>query len=950
MLIGQSEPLPWHSLTPAQVSHELDADAQKGLSASQVAQRAAQYGANQLREGKGSSPFAIFAEQFTDFIVLVLIASAIVSGFLQEWLNTIAIIAIVILNAILGFIQEYRAERALAALKQLSAPTAQVMRDGSLQSVASTELVPGDLILLRSGDLVPADARVIDAYILKVEEATLTGESSSVEKFPVEALDKDVAMADRVNMVHAGTIVVQGRGRAIVTSTGMQTQLGRIAGLVEQIEEEETPLQQRLDQVGRFIVYITLLIVAIIFAIGILRGDDPVKMFLVAVSLAVAAVPEGLAAVVTIALALGMRRMVKRNALIRRLPAVETLGAATVICSDKTGTLTENEITVREIVLPARTIHVTGEGFTTTGEFRENGKLVKAEDDPNLQLALTIGALCNTSELQKLDEQHYRVIGDPTEGALLIAAKKAGLVDEILRTHDLLTELPFDAVRKRMTTIYEGHIEGFEEKVARVAYVKGAPDTVLPLCTRIQKRGQVVPLDETARAGLLKTNRELAGQARRLLAVAYRQLAVPQHFSSEQTRDCDENLPADSDRAGTPPFRIDTPVPLPDLSVEAVERDLVFVGLIGMVDPPRPEAKQAVAIARSAGIDVKMITGDHVDTALAIARELEIILPDDDSTLTGNQIERMSQQDLESRVEGVRVYARVSPEHKLRIVRALKARNQIVAMTGDGVNDAPALKEAQIGIAMGINGTAVAKEASDMVLLDDNFASIVGAVQEGRAIFDNIRKFIHFVLSHNIGEVLAMFIATLFGWPLPLLPIQILWINLVTDSLPALALGVEKAEPGIMQRPPRPVDERILPNRLLALMFFQGSIVAVSTLVAFAVEYLATRNVPRAQAVAFAASILAQNVQAFNVRSNRLSIFQLGVFTNRYLIGAFTLVVVTLLGLIYIPSLQAIFQTFPLTLRDWALIGALALLPLVVMETVKYIWRAREGTTNDRSA
>ncbi len=896
----------WHNLNVTQVLQELGTDPQKGLTSAEAQQRAAQFGPNQLREGKAISLLALLAEQFTDFIVLVLIAAAMVSGFLQEWVNAIAIIAIVILNALLGLFQEYRAERALAALKRLAAPTALVTRDGKTIDIPSMGLVPGDLIQLRAGDLVPADARVIEAHNLKVEEAALTGESAAIDKAAVDSLDTDTAMADRVNMAHASTIVAQGRGRAVVVETGMRTQLGRIAGLVEQIEEEQTPLQKRLDEVGRFLVYITLVVVAIVFVIGVLRGDDPVEMFLVAVSLAVAAVPEGLAAVVTIALALGMRRMVHRHALIRKLPAVETLGAATIICTDKTGTLTENEMTVREVVLPDRTITVTGEGFTTHGEFRQDGKIIDSENDAPLRLALTVGALCNSSELQHTSETRFHVVGDPTEGALLIAAEKAKLSDGLANDYQFVAELPFDALRKRMTVIASRRAKN-QRDVEQIAFVKGAPETVLPLCTHLQNNDRVVPFDSTARKGILETNARLAAQARRLLAVAYRRLDGPASHT-----------------------------------IETVEEDLVFVALIGMMDPPRPEAQEAVIQAQRAGISVAMITGDHLETAIAVAREVSIAMPDGKNALTGREIDRLNDQQLEEYVKNVRVYARVSPEHKLRIVRALKAQNEIVAMTGDGVNDAPALKEAQIGIAMGITGTDVAQESSDMVLLDDNFASIVSAIREGRAIFDNIRKFIHFVLSHNIGEVLAMFVAVVAGWPLPLLPIQILWVNLVTDSLPALALGVEKAEPGIMERPPRPVDERILPNRLLALMFFQGSIVAISTLVAFAIEYSSTGDTHRAQAVAFAASILAQNVQAFNVRSNRLSVFQLGVFTNMYLIGAFALVVITLLGLIYIPLFQQIFHTVPLLPREWAYVSALALLPLVVMEIGKFIWRARE--------
>jgi Ca2+-transporting ATPase len=899
---------PWYHVPAEQVLRDLGSDPHHGLASAQVEPRAAQYGPNQLREGKAISPLALLLEQFTDFIVLTLIAAAIISGFLGEWLDAIAIIAIVILNALLGFFQEYRAERALAALKQLAAPSALVVRDGETRSIPGVGLVPGDIVLLRAGDLVPADMRLLDTQMLKIEEAALTGESAAVSKAPVNSLAVDTAIADQVNMAHAGTVVVQGRARGVVTATGMRTQLGRIAGLVAEIEEEETPLQKRLDEVGRYLVYIILLVVALVFAAGVWRGDSPVNMFLVAVSLAVAAVPEGLAAVVTIALALGMRRMVSRNALIRKLPAVETLGSATVVCTDKTGTLTENEMTVRKIVLPDRIVSVTGEGFSSAGEFRVDGTPIRPQDDPHLELALTIGALCNTSELQPIGENRYRVIGDPTEGALLIAARKADLSSDLVGSYKFVSEIPFDSTRKRMTMIYTRRAEEEDEDEGElIAFVKGAPESVIPLCTHIQTNGRVSALDANARAELLDTNARLAAEAHRLLAMAYRRLD-----------DTDE------------------------ISAEAVERDLVFVALMGMMDPPRAEAKEAVQQAQRAGIQVAMITGDHVETALAVARELGIAAPDHSGALTGTDLDRLTDRELAEVVGKVRVYARVSPEHKLRIVRALKARNEIVAMTGDGVNDAPALKEASIGIAMGITGTDVAKEASDMVLLDDNFASIVSAIQEGRAIFDNIRRFIHFVLSHNIGEVLAMFVATLIGWPLPLLPIQILWINLVTDSLPALALGVEKAEPEIMERPPRPVGERILPNRLLALMFAQGTIVAISTLAAFAIEYTTTGNVHRSQAVAFAASILAQNVQAFNVRSNRRSIFQLGVFSNLYLIGAFVLVFITLLGLLYIPPLQTIFQTVPLSLRDWALISALALLPLVVMEIGKFVWRAKE--------
>ncbi len=906
-MMEQRKDYPWHTLALNQVLHNLETDPHQGLTLATAQERLARFGLNQLSEGKKVTVLEMFIEQFKDFIVLTLIAAAIISGFLGEWVDATAIIGIVILNAILGVVQEYRAEKALAALKKLAAPTAQVIRDGVPQTIPSAELVPGDLIVLRSGDLVPADARLVDAHMLQVEEAMLTGESAAAEKSAADIVAPEAALADRVNMVFAGTVVARGRGHAIVTSTGMKTQLGKIAGMVASIEKEETPLQKRLDQVGKQLVYAALAVVAIVFVLGVVRGDDPVEMFLVAVSLAVAAVPEGLAAVVTISLALGMRRMVQRNALIRKLPAVETLGAATFICSDKTGTLTENAMTVREYVFADRTVTVTGEGFSSAGKFYQNGQPIDPAKDRALRLALTIGARCNTSEIQPIrDGSDYRVIGDPTEGALLIAAEKAGVLESIEREYDFVAELPFDSTRKRMTVICRATAGEYRGK--QIAFVKGALGSVMDWCKYVDRNGTIAEIDDATRQRIRTINSELANQTRRLLALAYR--------------------PYDETMAP---------------SIETVERDLIFVALVGMIDPPRAEARQAVAEAQSAGIQVAMITGDHAATALAVAREVGIVASDRNGVLTGTELERMSDEELKARALSTRVYARVSPEHKLRIVQALKANNQIVAMTGDGVNDAPALKEASIGVAMGITGTDVAKEAADMVLLDDNFASIVAAIREGRAIFDNIRKFIHFVLSHNIGEVLAMFVATLIGWPLPLLPIQILWINLVTDSLPALALGVEKAEPGIMERPPRSVDERILPNSLLRLMFFQGSIVGFSTLAAFAIEYfMGTGDLARAQAEAFAASILAQNVQAFNVRSNRLSIFQLGPLSNPYLVGAFTLVVVTLLGLIYIPPLQKIFKTVPLGLNDWLVVGALALLPLVVMEIYKFVLRARE--------
>ncbi|HYN89951.1 MAG TPA: cation-translocating P-type ATPase, partial [Ardenticatenaceae bacterium] len=823
--------------------------------------------------------------------------AAIISGILGEWVDAIAIVVIVMLNAVIGFIQEYQAERAIEALQKLTAPNARVLRDGRMQAIPAREVVPGDLILIEQGDVVPADARLVGGQNLQVEEAALTGESVPVKKDPRVVLAVDAPLGDRRNMVYTSTQVTYGRGRAIATATGMQTELGKIAGLVESVKEEKTPLQEQLDRVGKYLVYAALGIVALVFVIGLLRGAEPLEMCLVAVSLAVAAVPEGLAAVVTIALALGVRRMAARNALIRRLPSVETLGSTTVIASDKTGTLTQNAMTVRRIVVNDTVINVTGEGYEPEGVFLLDGQPLADELQRDVAKALLIGTLANTATLQREREtSRWEIIGDPTEGAILTAAAKADLWRERLAAdYELLAELPFDSERKRMSIIArrpDGQLR---------LYVKGAPDVILDQCTHYLEHGQARPLTPEERETILRINQELANQALRVLGVAFRSLdAVPA-----------EPAPA------------------------TMERDLVYAGLIAMIDPPRPEAIAAVAEAQHAGIQTVMITGDHLATAAAIGNEMGLFDPDD-IAVTGQELERMGEAELLERVEDIKVYARVSPEHKLRIVRAWEKKGHIVAMTGDGVNDAPALKEANIGIAMGITGTDVAKGASDMILADDNFATIVHAVEEGRAIFDNIRRFVHFLLSCNISEIITMFVGTLLGWPLPLLPIQILWINLATDSLPALALGVEKAEPNIMQRPPRPPSEGIITPRLLRIMLFQGAVIGAVTLAAFAIEYFVRGGgEERARVLAFSTSIFAQNVHAFNLRSNTISLFKLGPFGNKALVLAFVVVLLSELAIIYVPFFHPIFKTMPLQLADWGIIAGLGVMPLVIMEIVK---------------
>lgn len=890
-----------HALKAQAVLEQWRTDPERGLSDDAAARRLSEFGPNRLEEVGRRSPWRQFADQFTEFIVLVLIGAALVSGLLREWVDAAAILVIVVLNAILGFVQQYRAERALEALKKMAAPLGRVIRVGQIRNIPAEEVVPGDIIALEMGDLIPADARVLEDHLLKVDEASLTGESIPVKKMAGAVLDESAPLGDRRNMVYSSTVVTYGKGKAVVTDTGMRTELGRIAHLVQTVGQEKTPLQERLEEVGRLLVYGCLVIVVVVFGLGLWRGVPVVEMFLTAVSLAVAAIPEGLPAVVTIALALGVRRMVQRNVLVRKLPSVETLGSATVICTDKTGTLTQSKMTVRKIGFLDRIIDVTGDGYVPHGDFLLGGRSVGHEDH-DLQLALKIAVLCNNASLKRdADEgSAWNIVGDPTEGALLTVAAKADLWRQDLeQEYSLLAELPFDSNRKRMSTVWrapEGTV---------TAYVKGAPDVVIGLCTRVRENGHVRQITAKEKEQLLDLNSRFANEAMRLLAVAYR------------------NLP---DGLGEP-------------TVEDLEQDLVFAALVAMKDPPRAEAREAIVRARRAGLDVVMITGDHKSTAVAIANELDLCR-ESDIAFTGEELDQIDDGELADVADKVRVYARVSPEHKLRIVRAWQSQGHIVAMTGDGVNDAPALKEANIGIAMGITGTDVSKEASDMVLTDDNFASIVAAVEEGRAIFDNIRRFIHFLLSCNIGELLAMLLASLLGMPLPLLPIQILWVNLATDSLPALALGVETAEPGVMERPPRPPTEGVITRGMARMMAIQGLIIGLLTLGAFALEYyILGGGVERARVMAFSTTIFAQNVHAFNVRSNKYSVFELGLFSNRWLVVAFCAVILSELAIIYVPFFQPIFKTMPLTLSDWGIVVGLGLMPLVIVEFIKLVNR-----------
>ncbi|MHB8054291.1 MAG: calcium-translocating P-type ATPase, SERCA-type [Candidatus Aminicenantales bacterium] len=898
----------WWHLDPDKAARQLKTDLQSGLSSSAAAERRAQHGPNQLREQKGRTPVVIFFEQFGDFMIWVLIGAAVVSGFLKEWVDAAAIVAIVILNAILGFIQEFRAEKSLQALRKMAAPFSRVIRDGNKSSIPSADLVPGDIVELEAGDYVPADGRVCQHTAnFAVLEASLTGESTPVAKTLAELEEleeKDIPLADRANMVYLGTSVVSGKARAVIAETGMDTELGRIAGMIQSISRESTPLQKRLEQFGKYIVYACFLLVAIIFGLELLRGGKLIDMFLTSVSLAVAAIPEGLPAVVTIALALGVQRMVKRHALIRKLPAVETLGSASVICSDKTGTLTKNEMTVRSVWTTAGLAQVGGAGYEPTGAFVRDGSPISPGDDSDLRACLEAGAVCNGAELVQ-KEGRWTIVGDPTEGALLTVAAKAGLGKADLESRgEFVEEIPFDSERKLMSVIRRDGQAG-----ALTAYVKGAPDILLDRCSQILENGQTRPILKEDRGRIIHMIDYLSGQAMRVLAMARRSFET------------------------APEIWMDS----------VVERELTFLGLEAMIDPPREEVKAAIAKCRESGIATVMITGDHKNTAIAIARELGFY-NEDSRALTGTELDGLSEEKFAQEVERTAVYARVSPEHKLRVVRAWRKRGRVVAMTGDGVNDAPAVKEADIGVAMGITGTDVTKEVSDMIITDDTFASIVAAVEEGRGIYDNIKKFIHYLLSCNTGEILTMFVSSLIGWPVPLFPIQILWVNLVTDGLPALALGMDPVVPDIMSRPPRRKDEPIVTGRRARLMIAQGAFIAACTLGVFVfVLFVEHEDLIRARTAAMFALTVSQLFHSLNCRSQRDSLFKIGLFTNMKLIAATGVSLALQITILYLPFTQKIFKVEALSPLDLAFVIVVSSFPLWMMELIKLMNRRRRA-------
>jgi Ca2+-transporting ATPase len=902
-----------HSQTINELVKQLSTDAERGLSAEEAARRLAEGGPNELKEKPRPSFLVLLFNQFKNFLIVILLVAAGISVALGEYVDASVIVAIVVLNAVVGVFQESRAENALAALKKMAAPNAVVVRDGHRLTVPARELVLGDVVVLEAGNYIPADVRLIESVNLKAEEASLTGESVPVNKDSRLVLGKDIPLGDRKNIGFMGTLVTYGRGKGVVAATGMGTEIGKIAEMLQEEKDELTPLQEKLKQLGKGLGILSLVVCFVIFLIRLI-GDTDLGMifgagflsyvrtyslkldeiFMNAVSLAIAAVPEGLPAVVTICLALGMQHMVRRHALIRKLPAVETLGCATVICSDKTGTLTQNAMTVIELWCGGRTIGVTGKGYEPKGEFRVEEAEVYPDELPDLALLLHGSLLCNDARLEAADDGGVRMVGDPTEGALVTCAGKGGLDKAATeRRYTRIAEVPFDSDRKRMATVHE--LSDRESPLAKrvgtplVAFVKGAPDVLLSLCDRIHRNGEIVPLTPARRDEILAANGSMAHRALRVLGVAMRPLVA---------------LPGTVDP-------------------ESIERGLVFVGLAGMIDPARPEVGPAIALARSAGIRTVMVTGDYKDTAAAIGDQIGLL--EHGRVVAGAEIDAIPGERFGEEADTVDVFARVSPEHKVKIVDALKKRGHVVAMTGDGVNDAPALKKADIGIAMGITGTDVTKETADVVLTDDNYASIVSAVEQGRIILSNIRKFVLYLLACNVGEVLIILLAVIFRLPIPMTAIMLLWLNLVTDGAPAVALGVEKGDPDVMKYPPRPAHEPVV-NRDMLVAIASYAVVSVSAVLTS--YWLALQRygageagLPWAQTVAFATLVCSELVRAFVSRSEYNSVFNIGLLSNKSMLVATGSSLVLLLAVMYAPFLQTAFGTRPLGGMDWLLMA-----------------------------
>lgn len=890
----------WALSPPREIYRNFKVEPGRGLTELEASRRLQQWGSNTLQEKKQKGIAEIFLDQFRDFMVLVLLAATLISGLLKEYSDALTIIVIVILNAVLGFIQEYKAERSFAALKKLAAPRGKVLRDGLRQEIPAEKVVPGDLVLLEAGDRVCADVRVMQAGTLMVDESPLTGESTPVEKEALTLKTLPSSPGDARNMVFNGTLIVNGQGFGVVVATGMETEMGRIASLMQEAETGSTPLQKRLAILGKYLVAACLLLCLGIALLGLWRGEELYKMFMAGISLAVAAIPEGLPAIVTISLALGVQRMTRRKAIVRRLPAVETLGCATVICADKTGTITQNKLTVKSIYTNGRFYAVEGEGDDLRGGIYAAKKKINVLAEPHLDQMFLGMTLCNNASLQRTKGKFKSkkilsarqgqiqgpIQGDPLEGALLVCAAKANFwKEELEESYFRIKEFPFNAGRKCMSVIYQKGVE-------KVVYVKGAPESLLERSTYLLNGGRVKPLSANDRQKILSEVEKMAAGALRTLAVAYKLL--PGYSES--------------------------------LKAEEVETELIFIGFCGMIDPPRPAVFKAIQSCARAGIRIKMITGDHRHTAMAIGQKTGILHPGS-KVVTGDELDRLSEEELSRNIDSFAVFARVNPEHKLRIVRCLKARGHVVAMTGDGVNDAPAVKEADIGIAMGSTGTDVTKEAASLILADDNFKTIVAAVEEGRNIYENIRKFIRFLLGCNLGEILTMFLAMLWGLPLPLRPIQILWVNLVTDGLPAIALGMEPPEDDVMQSPPRSPQEGILGRGLWKKILVRGITIGVTSVLIFALAFLQTEELVYAQTMALSTLIITQLLHVFECRSEERTIWEISPGHNWTLVGAVVFSFFLLIIIVYQPFLQGIFKTYPLRAQDWYVIFVVSVLP-----------------------
>lgn len=878
---------PWHTLSTGDALARLKSH-EKGLTDEEAAKRLTEVGPNELRASERVSPWKILAAQFKNVLIIILLLATGLSVALGHGLESLVIAVIVLFAVLLGFVQEYRAERAIESLKKLAAPHASVLRSGEEKKVPARDVVPGDVVMLHTGDRVPADGRLLEAVNLQAEEAALTGESAPIEKHTRPLEGEGLPVGDRKNIVHAGTALTYGRGRAVVAATGMQTEFGRIASLLDSVETSKTPLQKNLDRVGSVLAKVALVVVAVVVALGLFRGQPFVEMLIFGIALAVAVVPEALPAVVTISLALGLQRMVKRNALIRRLPAVETLGSTSVICSDKTGTLTKDEMTARRLLVAGEVYELTGAGYDPKGQLMRGGKDVPLT--PPVRTLLEAAVLASDATLTNDKEHGWSVLGDPTEGALVVAAAKLGIdkgkLDQERPRQD---EVPFSSETRRMTTLHR-------TPGGRTVFVKGAPEVILDACSQVEGPEGPLPFDDAARKKVLETATHFAEEALRVLAIAHK----------------------------------------PNGTLEESEDELTLLGLVGMIDPPRPEAFDAIRKCESAGIRAVMITGDHPETAEAVARELGILKQG--RVVTGVELEAMDEPQLERSIEGIEVFARVSPAHKLRIVTALQKAGHTVAMTGDGVNDAPSLRKADIGIAMGITGTDVSRDAAAMTLTDDSFASIVAAVEEGRRVFGNIKKYLMYLLSSNIGEIGLMMGASVLGMPLPLTAVQILWVNLATDGLPALALAVDPPEDDLMQRHPRDGKAGIFTRPVVTLMLVGG---VWSTIVNVGLFFWSThsgRGLPEAMSMTFVSLVLIQFFKAYNYRSDRRSVLH-KPFANKWLNLAVFWELVLLLLILYVPFLENLFDTFALSALDWLIVGGAAFTVVPVLELAKVLER-----------